>query len=1141
MSGNEIHVSESETGARRHSATQTSVEEERESARSNSPCQGAPESVRITPQMLTMIDLDQQQIDVIVQTAPGGAGNVQDIYPLSPLQEAMLFQHVLDENRDTNVLSALLELQSQRDANGLINALQRVIARHDALRTAIVLENLPRPVQVVYRSAPLSVEHLSLDPSRDTIKQLKERMSAERRRLDLRRAPLLQVRVAKDPCKDRWYVLLQRHHIVFDHQSWSLFYAEVLACMHGHEEALPHPQQYRDYVAWSLANARAEQAEAFFRARLATVDEPTAAFAITDRPVTAEISEARQILEPELARALRTQARLRGVSAARLWHAAWALVVAHTSGRDDIVFGTVLAGSKRMSGRARCMLGLFVNTLPLRLQLEGRSVARLLEQTDRELSELLHHQHVPLSLAQRCSGLDGATPLVTAVLNYRHSAGHSVLDGNVQTPGIRVLAQQYGTAFPIMLVVDDLGDGFTLTAQTTARADPNRLIGYAITAMQSLLRALDQDPEQLALTLTIMPKIERDLLLEHFNATRAPYPQEKLVHELFEQQVERTPGAIALTYKDVSLTYAELDRKAHRLAQHLNRQGVGPQQLVAIYLERSVELVISVLGVLKAGAAYLPLDPTYPAERLAYMLSDASPRVVLTHENLRPTLPQTQAEVIALDTLLSGITPHADQDLTAASGSASLGDLVYVIYTSGTTGRPKGTAMTHRSMVNLIEWHRETLSAHGGQRVLQFAALSFDVAFQEIFSTLCTGGSLALLDERIRRDAQALMQFLSERAIQRIFVPPLMLQSLAEYCRSAQVVPPTSLRDVVTAGEQLRVSREIRDFFGHLEGCRLHNHYGPTETHVVTALTLTGDSERWPALPSIGRPIANVQIHVLDARRRPTPLGVVGEIYIGGANVARGYLNRPELTVQRFVEDPFCADPQGRLYKTGDLGRWQADGELEYLGRNDEQVKIRGYRIEPSEVEAQLARLDRVRESVVVVREDGAGEKRLVAYVVAREPADPPRVEEVRTSLAAVLPQYMVPSGIVLLDRLPLTPSGKLNRHALPEPQAGAYVCGQYEAPQGNTEIILAEIWRELLRVERVGRQDNFFSLGGHSLLLLRLAVRIADRLDVRIPIHSILRYPQLQQVASVVDNVLLEPANPAGALTWTESEEFVI
>ncbi|MBM0108856.1 amino acid adenylation domain-containing protein, partial [Steroidobacter sp. S1-65] len=583
----------------------------------------------------------------------------------------------------------------------------------------------------------------------------------------------------------------------------------------------------------------------------------------------------------------------------------------------------------------------------------------------------------------------------------------------------------------------------------------------------------------------------------------------------FEEQVKLVSERTAVLHEGQSLTYEELNCKANQLARYLVRKGIGPDQLVAICIERSVEMVVGLLGILKAGAAYIPLDPNYPIERLQYMLEDAAPEVVLVQAKLKSTLPITRAEMIALDERWDEIAGYADSDLSPAELEVSASSLVYVIYTSGSTGRPKGTTMTHRSMGNLIEWHRRTYRAQPGQRVLQFAALSFDVAFQEIFSTLCTGGTLVLLNDEVRRDARALAELLRSQSIERLFVPPLMLQSLAEHCQATDIVPE-SLRDVITAGEQLRISPEISSFFKRLQGCRLHNHYGPTETHVVTALSLPEDAGEWPSLPSIGQPISNTQIYILDRQRQLAPIGVTGEIYIGGANVARGYLRRPALTAERFIADPFNEEPPSRMYQTGDLGRWRTDGSIEYLGRNDAQVKIRGFRVELAEIEAQLLRHSRVREAAALVREDSPGEKRLVAYVSPRANSSL-NVEELRAHLQATLPDYMVPSAFVILQSFPLTPSGKLDRRALPAPQVEAYASEEYEAPQGEIEQTLARIWQELLQLERVGRQDNFFELGGHSLLATRAVTQINRLLDVDIKLRHVFEKPTIRRLAEII------------------------
>ena len=470
------------------------------------------------------------------------------------------------------------------------------------------------------------------------------------------------------------------------------------------------------------------------------------------------------------------------------------------------------------------------------------------------------------------------------------------------------------------------------------------------------------------------------------------------------------------------------------------------------------------------------------------------------------------------DDASEGLSGGRSENLGCAEVDLTSQSLVYVIYTSGSTGRPKGTAMTHGAMVNLIEWHRATFGDGAGRRVLQFAALGFDVAFQEIFSTLCTGGTLVLLDEWLRRDARALSEFLNEQAIQRLFVPPMLLQSLAE-CITRNGVLPGALQDVITAGEPLRISREICSLFQQLEGCRLHNHYGPTETHVVTALTLSGDPRSWAALPTIGRPIANAWIYILDEQRRPVPVGAVGELYIGGYGVARGYWGRPELTSQRFIDDPFATEAGARLYRTGDLGRWLSDGTIEFLGRNDTQVKIRGYRIELGEIETCLLGHEHVKEAVVTAREEVAGDKRLVAYVIPLRHAAVD-VEALRAYLAGLLPDHMVPSAFVAVERWPLTANGKLDRPALPAPGLAAYVSRPYEAPVGEVEETLARVWQELLAVQRVGRQDSFMELGGNSLLVMRCVARIGSVWSMEVSPGLLFEFPKLHQFSARVEHL---------------------
>lgn len=1069
----------------------------------------------ITPEMLTLLELDGEHIQRIVRSVPGGAANIQDIYPLAPLQEGIHFHHLLnDQGGDVYVLPTLLTVASRTQAEEIAAALQHVIDRHDILRTAVLWEQLPNPVQVVYRKATLPVIEVALDPSRSSAEQVEEWIKPERQRIDIRRAPPMRLQIAANERAGHWYVMLQLHHITVDHLTSEVLISEALAHLDARDVQLPESAPYRNHVAQALAYARRHDAVAFFRGKLGDMDEPTAPFGLSDVYGDGRsITEAIEPFDSALARRVRMQARACGVSPATLFHAAWALVIAETSVRDDVVFGSVLLGRLQGSAGAQRILGMFINTLPLRIRLRGVTARELVEQAHRELIELLTHEQASLATAQRCSGMAPSSPLFTTLFNYRHSAINPDAQWSSVT-GIRVLAIQERTNYPITLSVDDFGEEFQITAQTDRHIDPHRLIDCLRTAVQSLVTSLEAAPLTSAAALSILSQGERRQVTERFNATSASYPVDLVVHRLFEEQVQRTPNRIAAVFGGRPVTYSELNQRANRLARHLRSKGIVSDQLVGICIDRHMDLLIGLLGVLKAGGAYLPLDVNYPIPRLRHMLVDAQPKIVLTRSHLRAVVsPVTSAELIELDTVDAELDQYSDVNIPWENSEPTTLSAVYVIYTSGSTGMPKGTVMSHRSMVNLIEWHRRNLPISEEQRVLQFAAISFDVAFQEIFSTLCTGGTLVLVDEWVRKDARELTAFLNDLSIERLFVPPLMLQSLSDYSKASGEFP-RKLRDVITAGEQLRISPEIAEFFARLDGCRLHNHYGPTESHVVTALTLEGSSGEWPVLPTIGRPILNSRIYILNKLREPTAVGVTGEIYIGGENVARCYLNRAELTAERFICDPFSTAPRSRLYKTGDLGCWQADGSIQYLGRNDEQVKIRGHRIELGEIEAQLGKHSQVMEAAVIAREDIPGVRRLVAYVTPRH-GNALDLDVLRAYVKSVLPEHMLPGAFVVLDRLPLTPSGKLARRSLPVPEQSAYSVQHYEPPEGEIEAAIARVWQELLHVDRVGRYDNFFELGGHSILAVKTLFKINELCGASIKVTDIYAGPTVKELGT--------------------------
>ncbi len=1070
---------------------------------------------RIAPEMLTLVQLSQEAIDRIVASVPGGAANVQDIYPLAPLQQGMFFHHVGASEGDPYLLGALLSLDERAMVDSYLSALQAVLSRHDILRTSVQWEGLDTPVQVVWRHADLPVQEYALDAADgDIADQLWARVDPLHHRIDIRTAPLMRVALAHDAAQGRWLLAMQYHHLAIDHTAMEVLQREVQAYMVGRESELPPPQPFRQFVAQTLSGSETAAHEAFFGKLLGDIDAPTAPFDLLDvQEGGMDVCEARLPVEPALGRRLRERARLLGVSAASLHHLAWALVLARTTGRRDVVFATVLFGRLQGGQDAARSLGMFINTLPVRFTLDETGVREAVRQAQGTLSELLRHENASLALAQRCSGVEPPLPLFTTLLNYRHGDLPPESDDDAAAP-VRLLRAHERTNYPLLLSVDDGSEGFTLSAQTQRPLDPARICAYMHQALQDLVQALEQEPARPWRTLDAMPATERAQLLASASGPRAA--GSGLVHALVDAQVARTPDAIAVSMGDRQLSYRELDARAARLAKRLRALGVGPDARVAVCCERSPELVIGVLGILKAGAAYVPLDAAHPAQRIARMLDDSAPLAVLTggqgHDAivaLTPSMPLLRLDVEA---------DAADVDLVEAGGDAAIpelhdGHLAYVIYTSGSTGQPKGTAMPHRPLANLLAWHAAR-EAGAPPVTLQFASIGFDVAFQEIFTTLAAGGRLVMIEETARFDPARLRAVLREQRVSRLFLPNAALRMLAEASQqnSADAWPDT-VREIITAGDQLKITPAVIHLLRRFDGCVLENHYGPTETHVVTAYRLEGDPAQWPALPAIGRPLPGVRAYVLDGEGRPAPVGVPGELAIGGIAVARGYLHQDALTRERFVADPFDAAPGARMYRTGDLVRWRADGELEYLGRNDFQIKVRGHRVEPGEIETRLATHPAIREAAVLAFDDGA-DRRLVCYFThAGDVA--PEAAELREYVAAALPEYMVPAAFVPMPALPLSRNGKLDRAALPAPDAQALAQRAFRAPVTEAEILLANIWSTLLNVPRVGRDDNFFELGGHSLLAIRLINRWSELAGGQMAMRDVFEARNLAELAA--------------------------
>lgn len=611
---------------------------------------------------------------------------------------------------------------------------------------------------------------------------------------------------------------------------------------------------------------------------------------------------------------------------------------------------------------------------------------------------------------------------------------------------------------------------------------------------------------------------------KHAGETGA-FPGPRGLTRLIEAQAERTPSVPAVVFGDRTVTYSELNAAANRLAHWLIRRDVNPGEAVGVCLPRSIEMIAAVLAIVKAGGAYVPLDPSYPAERLQFMQTDSQPRIVLTDRS-------QIARLAASDAVCLDDTPRPGDSEPSDNPDVSLPpeSLGYLMYTSGSTGQPKAVAMEQGPLCNLLSWQMQALP--GAAATLQFASLNFDVSFQEIFATLATGGTLVLVDEAVRRDPQALLELIDVARVARLFLPFVALQNLAATAEVAQSFP-THLREVITAGEQLRITPQIRNFFTRLKGCALHNHYGPTESHVVTAHTLNGDPAKWPAVAPIGRPVRGATIHILDEAMNPVPPNEVGEIYIGGPCLARGYLRRADLTAGRFVRDPFGDDERARLYRSGDRARIGADGVIEFLGRNDDQIKVRGVRVEPGEVEAALSQHPALQQVAVAAHDHSEQGQRLVAYYVVRAGLGVSR-GELRSFLSAKLPVSSLPSAYVALDRMPLTPSGKVNRLALPPPSAQH--TEQPVPAKADLERQFVAIWEEALGIHPVGIGDDFSELGGDSLLAVQMALAIERKCGIRVPVGKFYELPTIEALAKYfsqgsdpVEESDVVPLNAAG------------
>lgn len=1086
-------------------------------------------AAELTPEQkaLLMLRLRRKKETSATQAVTGTqiqSGPRAGALPLSFAQQRLWFLARLEPGNPYYNCPIALRLKGQLHVAALARVLDEIVRRHEILRTTFkVIDG--QPVQIIAaRSQSLPV--LDLGELPDAEAEARRLVEEEARRpFSLEQGPLLRTTLLRLSAQEHILVVVL-HHIVADGWSAGILVKEIKALYEAFVRGAPSPLaelpiQYADFARWQrehFAGERLAQLIAYwkeqFGGNLPVLELPT------DRPRASvqTFAGARQslMLPTALAGELKALGRNEGATLFMVLLAAFQVLLHRYTGQTDMLIGSPIANRNRREIEG--LIGFFVNTLVLRADLAGNPTFReLLRRVAQATLAAYDHQDLPFEK-------------LVEVLQPERDMGHSALFqvlfvlqnaqvAPLELPGLGLtpLDVHSGTSkFDLTLEMIESEQGLSALLEYNTDLFDAATIARLLRQFQTLLEAIVRQPQLKLSELPLLTNEMRQQLLVEFNNTTVPFPPPSCIHQLFEAQVERTPAALAIVFEQARLTYSELNRRANQLAHRLMALGVGPDVPVGILMNRSPEMVVAVLGILKAGGAYLPLDPVYPRERLAFMMEDCQAPVLLAQQDLMHRLPIDRAQVLCLDADWTELSREGEANPDSKVVAENLG---YIIYTSGSTGRPKGVALPQRALVNLLKWHLATLRC--GARTIQFASLSFDASFHEIFAALFTGGTLFLIQEEQRRDVNMLARFLVEHAIEKIILPVVVLQQLAkEACARGLAFP--HLREVLATGEQLQLNRSVVDWFTALTqradgDCSLHNHYGPSETHVVTSYTLRAPTQDWPAYPPIGRPIANTQLYILDAQFNPTPLGIPGELFIGGTNLARGYFNRPDLTAEKFVPHPFSTQPGARLYRTGDQARYLLDGNIEYLGRIDQQVKVRGFRVELGEVEAILRAHGAVEQAVVLLREFTPGDKRLAAYLVCRQQPHP-SASELREFLLNKLPEYMIPAAYIYLDRLPLTPNGKLDRAALPAPDAARPVLEpSFVAPRTPLEQTLAGIWQEVLGLDGVGINDNFFELGGHSLLVIQIVSRIADALHVELPLKDFFQLPTIAEQSVAV------------------------
>ncbi|WP_390625552.1 MULTISPECIES: non-ribosomal peptide synthetase [Calothrix] len=1039
-------------------------------------------------------------------------------------QERLWFIHQLQPNSSTYNVSFAFRLQGLLNISALERSFNEIIQRHEALRTRFFSAD-NKPVQVIAPSFNLklpviNLQELSQQEKETQVLQLIKNEVQQPFDLEQNsplRCSLLQLG------SNEYVLLLIVHHIAFDGWSEGVFWRELTALYtafaDGEPSPLPElPIQYADFAVWQRKWLQGQVTDTqlnYWKRQLA--DAPPLLELPTDRvrpPVQTNRGSILHFrLDEQLTQKLKSLSEQSGATLFMTLLTGFVILLSRYSNQQDILVGSPIANRNR--SEIESLIGFFVNILVLRTDVSGNPTFWELLQRVRQVAiEAYAHQDVPFE--QVVEALQPERNLNYSPLFQVMFVLLNTPPGKLELPGLSLtqLEIENPTAkFDITLLMTETEQGLTASLEYNSDlfepATITRMAGH----FQTLLEGIVSNPEEKIWQLPLLTQQQQQQLLTQWNDTQANYPADKCIHQLFEEQVQRTPDAVAVVYEQQKLTYQELNTRANQLAHHIKTLGVSTDVLVGLCVERSIEMLVGLLGILKAGGAYVPLDPDYPTDRLSYMLDDSKVSVLLTQEKLLADLPQHHARVVCLDRDWQSISRESQENPVS---NATRENLAYVIYTSGSTGKPKGTLVNHYNVVRLFAATDSWYHFHQDDVWTMFHSYAFDFSVWEIWGALLYGGRLVIVPYLVTRSPESFYQLLLTQQVTILNQTPSAFRQLIQAENSGVTTGELNLRLVIFGGEALEIQSLQPWFERHGDTTpQLVNMYGITETTVHVTYRPLSKADLHSTASVIGRPIPDLQVYVLDEYQQPVPIGVPGEMYVGGAGVTRGYLNREQLTAERFIFHPW---DNSILYKTGDLARYLPNGDLEYLGRIDQQVKIRGFRIELGEIEALLASHPDIWESVVLVREDEPGDKRLVAYIVAKEQS--PTATELRQYLKAQLPEYMVPSAFVMLESLPLTSNGKIDRKALPTPESYSASTKKYIAPRNPIEELLAQIWSQVLKVERVSIDDNFFELGGHSLLATQLLSRIRTSFKVELPLRELFATTTLAELAQAIEQL---------------------